>query len=101
MRILRAYALCVLSCVCAVAVAAGVFTADSNVKKISLGQTEAEVAVFYSAGDAVIGTDEIKVRVGMGDYDKVKMVLSVLPPPVSNIYWLYQGIGELIGKTST
>ncbi len=97
MRIFKAYILCVLALVCAVTVVAGAFTADSNAKKISLGKTEAEVAVFYSAGSAVIGTDEIKISVGEREYKAFESALSVMPPPVCNIYWLYQGIGSLIG----
>ena len=102
MRIFRAYIISVRICACAVTVAAGAFTADGNVKRISLGKTEAEVAVFYNEGRAVIGTDEIRIKIGTDEYEKIKSVLSVTPPPVCNIFWLYQGmVDALMGNTST
>lgn len=100
MKSFRAYILCVIMCVCASGVAAGFFTADVNAKRISLGKTEAEVAVFYSSGSAAIGTDEVKISIGEREKETAKKLCAVLPPPVCNIYWFYQGMESLIGKTS-
>lgn len=87
MKLIRAYAITVLTVLSITAVAASIFIADENARKISLGQ---EYAVFVlSSADEKRHEETVnplpllqKMKEG------AKKAAGIAPPPISNIYWL-------------
>ncbi len=87
MRIIRAYAVIVLTALSITAIAASIFIADENARKISLGQ---EYAVFVLNSD-----DEKRYKETVNPLpllqkmkESAKKAASIAPPPISNVYWL-------------
>lgn len=96
MKIIRAYIITALICMCITASAAFVFIADENAKKISLGQ-ESAVLVIGSA-DKRLSPQETDISLAAKKAVEIlKKAAGIAPPPVSNIYWLV----VTAGKTET
>lgn len=91
MKLIKNYLMCLLVLACAATVAGGVFTADENAKRISLGQTGAYAAVSISSGQAVVSLDDRRYSF-MPDYSLLLDVGCLLPSPVSNICCAVQGM---------
>lgn len=86
MKILRAYAVTAIICLSITSIAACIFIADENAKKISLGSESAVV---------VMNTSDEKLYENAVNYsalfEKIKTVAEkaagFAPPPLNNIYW--------------
>lgn len=88
MKIFRAYIITAVICLCITSAVAGIFVADENAKKITLGQQNAVLVLnstdekYYS--DCVNPLPFLeKLKEG------AKKAASIAPPPISNIYWFY------------
>lgn len=95
MKILRAYAVAVMICVSITSVAACVFVADENAKKISFGY-ESTVAVINSADENLYENAVDFSPVLTKIKNAVKKAASIAPPPVNNIYWFVVNAGSLL-----
>lgn len=86
MKILRAYAVTAIICLSVTAIAACIFIADENAKKISLGNESA--VVVMTASDERIYENAVNYS---AFFEKIrnaaKKAAGFAPPPVSNIYW--------------
>ena len=89
MKILRAYAVTVIICLSLTSIISGIFVADENARKISLG-TESAVVVI-SSGDERLNEGDINIFPFLEKLkEAAKKAASIAPPPVSNIYWLIE-----------
>lgn len=95
MRMIKHYVLCVVCVVCAVAIACGVTAADANARKVSFDDSKSRQVFVSSSGRVTDTTGKSyfsadKIKSG------VESVLSLSPPPVSNIYWFVESLAEII-----
>lgn len=89
MNILRAYAVTVIICLSLTSIISGIFIADENTRKISLG-TESTVVVMGSSNEKV-SEDEIDIYPTIAKLkNAAKKAAGIAPPPISNIYWLIE-----------
>ena len=89
MKILRAYAVTAIICLSLTSIISGIFVADENARKISLG-TESAVVVI-SSGDERLNEGDINIFPFLEKLkEAAKKAASIAPPPVSNIYWLIE-----------
>lgn len=89
MKILRAYAVTVIICLSLTSIISGIFVADENARKISLG-TESAVVVI-SSGDEKLNEGDVNISPALEKLkEAAKKAASIAPPPVSNIYWLIE-----------
>ena len=89
MKILRAYAVTVIICLSLTSIISGIFVADENARKISLG-TESAVVVI-SSGDERLNEGDVNISPALEKLkEAAKKAASIAPPPVSNIYWLIE-----------
>ncbi len=92
MKILRAYAVTAIICLSLTSIISGIFVADENAKKISLGSESAVVVI--SSGDEKLNDGEINISPALEKLkEAAKKAASIAPPPISNIYWLAEKIG--------
>lgn len=87
MKILRYYIITVIACISITAVVAGIFIADENAKKISLGQ-EFAVVVMNATAEKYYAQAVNSAPILEKIKDGAKKAASIAPPPFSNIYWL-------------
>ena len=89
MKILRAYAVTVIICLSLTSIISGIFVADENARKISLG-TESAVVVI-SSGDKKLSEGDVNISPALEKLkEAAKKAASIAPPPVNNIYWLIE-----------
>lgn len=94
MKILRAYAITAIICLSLTAIAACIFIADENAKKITLGNESAVV---------VMSTSEEKLYNNAVNYSSLfekfisasEKAAGIAPPPLSNIYWFFNAGNQL------
>ena len=86
MKIFRAYIITAAVCLCITSAVAGIFVADENAKKITLGQENA--VLVLNSNDEKYYSDSLNP---MPFLEKLKegaeKAASIAPPPISNIYW--------------
>ena len=89
MKILRAYAVTAIICLSLTSIISGIFVADENARKISLG-TESAVVVI-SSGDKKLNEGDVNISPALEKLkEAAKRAASIAPPPVNNIYWLIE-----------
>ena len=89
MKILRAYAVTAIICLSLTSIISGIFVADENARKISLG-TESAVVVI-SSGDKKLNEGDVNISPALEKLkEAAKKAASIAPPPVNNIYWLIE-----------
>ena len=89
MKILRAYAVTAIICLSLTSLISGIFVADENARKISLG-TESAVVVI-SSGDKKLNEGDVNISPALEKLkEAAKKAASIAPPPVNNIYWLIE-----------
>lgn len=89
MKILRAYAVTAIICLSLTSIISGIFVADENARKISLG-TESAVVVI-SSGDERLNEGDVNISPALEKLkEAAKKAASIAPPPVNNIYWLIE-----------
>ena len=92
MKILRAYAVTAIICLSLTSIISGIFIADENTKRVSLG-TKSTVVVMGS-GDEKVNNGEIDLYPALEKLKKAaKKAAGIAPPPISNIYWLIEKCG--------
>lgn len=90
MKILRAYIMTAAVCISITSIIAGMFVADENAKKISLGQ---EYAVVMLSGEGKLREDAVNPLPLIEKIaDGAKKAASLAPPPISNIYWFISNL---------
>ena len=86
MKIFRAYIITAAVCLCITSAVAGIFVADENAKKITLGQENA--VLVLNSNDEKYYSDSLNP---LPFLEKLKegaeKAASIAPPPISNIYW--------------
>lgn len=85
-KIIRAYIITAVICLCISASVSAFFVADENAKKIVLG--EENTVVVFGSYDKELYPDSINSE---PFFEKLKAVAEkaagIAPPPVNNIYW--------------
>ena len=88
MKIIRAYIITAVICLCITSSVAGIFVADENAKKITLGQENA--VLVLSSSDEKYYSDCVNPLPLLEKLKKgAEKAASIAPPPISNIYWFY------------
>ncbi len=86
LKILRAYAVTAIICLSLTSIISGIFIADENARKISLGSENAVVVI--SSGDEKLSNGEIDISPALEKIkNAAKKAAGIAPPPISNIYW--------------
>lgn len=89
MKILRAYAVTAIICLSLTSIISGIFVADENARKISLGTKSAVVVI--SSGDKKLNEGDVNISPALEKLkEAAKKAASIAPPPVNNIYWLIE-----------
>lgn len=87
MKIFRAYIITAIICISITALAASIFVADENARKITLGEKPA--VVVMNRNEKPIKSYEIDASPILEKIkNAVKRAASIAPPPVNNIYWI-------------
>lgn len=86
MKILRAYAVTAIICLSITSIAACIFIADENAKKISLG-SESTVVVMSTSDERLYKNSVNSSAFFEKIKNAAKKAAGYAPPPVSNIYW--------------
>lgn len=87
MKIFRAYIITVIACISITSVAASIFIADENARKITLGEDYAVVVMNSSDEqryDEAVNTLPMLEKLKSA----AKKAASIAPPPFSNLYWI-------------
>lgn len=88
MKIIRAYAVTVIICLSITSIISGIFVADENARKITLGSDTAVVVI--SSDDKKIGDGETNISPALEKLkNAAKKAAGFAPPPISNIYWFF------------
>lgn len=86
MNIIRAYAVAVIICLSITSIISGIFIADENARKITLGDETAVVVI--SSSDEKINEGDMNISPALEMLKKAaKKAAGFAPPPISNIYW--------------
>ncbi len=86
MNIIRAYAVAVIICLSITSIISGIFIADENARKITLGDETAVVVI--SSDDEKINEGDINISPALEKLKNgAKKAAGFAPPPISNIYW--------------
>ncbi len=89
MKILRAYAVTAIICLSLTSIISGIFVADENARKISLGSESAVVVI--SSNDEKLNENAINISPALEKLkEAAKKAASIAPPPINNIYWLIE-----------
>lgn len=86
MKIFRAYILTAIACISITSLAASVFIADENARKIMLGEDYA-VMVLTSTDEAHSENTINPLPLLKKIRNAAEKAASIAPPPFSNIYW--------------
>lgn len=86
MKILRAYAVTAIICLSLTSIAACIFVADENAKKISLGN-ESAVVVMNSSDEKLYENAVNPSPLFEKIKNAAEKAAGIAPPPFSNIYW--------------
>ena len=94
MKILRAYAVAVIICLSITSIISGIFIADENARKITLGDETAVVVI--SSDDEKVNEGDMNISPALEMLKKgIKKAAGFAPPPISNIYWFAVNTGNL------
>ena len=94
MKIIRAYAVAVIICLSLTSIISGIFIADENARKITLGDETAVVVI--NSGDKKLGEGDVDISPALEKLkNAAKKAAGFAPPPVSNIYWFAVNTGNL------
>ena len=91
MKIIRAYAVAVIICLSITSIISGIFIADENARKITLGDDTAVVVI--SSDDERVNEGDMNISPALEMLKEgAKKAAGFAPPPISNIYWLIEKI---------
>ena len=86
MKLFKAYIIAAVICLSLTSIAACIFVADENAKRISLGEENA--VIVFSSVDEKLYEDAVNPLPLIEKLkEAVKTAASLAPPPISNIYW--------------
>lgn len=91
MKIIRAYAVAVIICLSITSIISGIFIADENARRITLGEGTAVVVI--SSDDERVNEGDMNISPALEMLKEgAKKAAGFAPPPISNIYWLIEKI---------
>lgn len=95
MKILRAYAVTAIICLSLTSIAACIFIADENTKKISVGSESA--VVVMSTSDEKLYENAVNPSAVIGKImNAAEKAAGFAPPPFNNLYWFAVNAEKLL-----
>ncbi len=95
-RMLKAYMLTVILCLCLTAAALGVAVAGNNTQKLSLGREQARVVLSQQEDRLSLHTGDMQWSLPAALPRDADSLLRMAPPPLCTAHWVAQCIRELL-----